>query len=148
MKKWWLLPVLAVFLAACGNNDADQQTEQDTEPAVDVNEPESEPEVSAPEVSEPDSSEDAVTDSAEEEPAQSADPKLEGLEEFSDLEEHLPLSDLTANIEADNQGKRVILYEDSTGQKVYKSVYVKHDQHVKIIDLKNDGLVYEGKVNQ
>lgn len=147
MKKWWLLPVLAVFLAACGNNDADGQNDPDAEPAVDVSESDIDTEVE-PEVTEPDSSKDAVTDSAEEEPAQSVDPKLEGLEEFSDLEEHMPLADLTADIEADNQGKRVILYEDSTGQKVYKSVYVKHDQHVKIIDLKNEGLVYEGKVNQ
>ncbi|MBY7141950.1 hypothetical protein KFZ56_02375 [Virgibacillus sp. NKC19-3] len=49
----------------------------------------------------------------------------------------------------DNEGSRVILYEND-GIPAYKSVYIKEDQRLKIINTKDqdedDGLIYEAKV--
>src|SRR5699024_5920052 len=51
----------------------------------------------------------------------------------------------TGKVVEDNKNKRVILYRDADGHKQYKSIYVKHKNHVKIIDF-NGGLVYQGTI--
>ena len=45
-------------------------------------------------------------------------------------------------VETDNQGTRVMFYEID-GEKYYKTIFVKDDNRLKIIDIQNDnGLIY------
>lgn len=144
MKKWWLLPALAVFLAACGNGEEAKPVE-DEDISVDVIEPEEEPADS--EVTEPSETETTPEEAPAEEPKASYEPSNSNLldhEEAEVLAEHIPVDELTAQVEVDNEGKRITLFENESGQKVYKSIYIKHDNHLKIIDLNGDKLLYEG----
>ena len=151
MKKWWLLPALAVFLAACGN-DEEAKPVEDEDISVDVIEPEEEP--AEPEVSEPAETETTPEEApAEEPPAEepnaSYDPANTNLldhEEAEVLAEHIPMDELTAQVEVDNQNKRIILFENESGQEVYKSILIKRENHLKIIDLNGDDLLFEGKL--
>ncbi|AXH99617.1 hypothetical protein DV702_07545 [Sporosarcina sp. PTS2304] len=145
MKKWWIVPAAAIFLAACGNDNATKPTEDD-DISVDMIEPEEQPEEQMEATEEPASTvEEEATDeeTTEAQPTPSVD-ELSTYEESAVLAEHIPVDTLKSHVETDNPGTRVILFEDESGKKVYKSVFVKHDQHVKIIDLNDDILVYEG----
>ena len=151
MKKWWLLPALAVFLAACGN-DEEAKPVEDEDISVDVVEPEEEP--AEPEVTEPAETETTPEEApAEEIPAEEPNASYEpsnsnllGHEEAEVLAQHIPLDELTAQVEVDNQGKRITLFENESGKKVYKSIFIKHDNHLKIIDLNGDKLLFEGNL--
>lgn len=154
MKKLWLLPVLAVFLAACGNDDEAKPVE-DEDISVDVIEAEegqAEPEATEPaESEEPEATEgeEAPEETPAEEPNASYDPANTNLadhEENEILADHIPMDELTAQVEVDNENKRITLYENESGQKVYKSIFIKNDNHLKIIDLNGDKLLYDGNL--
>lgn len=68
---------------------------------------------------------------------------LNDLPEYDLLAQYIDLSTYEADIESDNNGTRVIYFEDEEGQKGYKSVFVKKSNHLKLVSLDNDGLVYE-----
>ena len=56
---------------------------------------------------------------------------------------------MTSDVEEDNQNKRIILFENEAGEKVYKSIFIKENEHLKIIDIANDqenGLIFEGNL--
>lgn len=152
MKKLWLLPVFAVFLAACGNDDEAKPVE-DEEISVDVIEAEEgqaeseEPE--ATETEEATEGDEAPEETPAEEPNASYDPSNTNLadhEENAILADHIPLDELTAQVEVDNQNKRITLFENESGQKVYKSIFIKNDNHLKIIDLNDDNLLFDGNL--
>ncbi|MCJ8007414.1 hypothetical protein ACFFF5_14550 [Lederbergia wuyishanensis] len=44
-------------------------------------------------------------------------------------------------IETDNPNKRVIFLEDQNHNKKFKSIYIKHENRLKLIDLENDQLI-------
>ncbi|MBW8351839.1 hypothetical protein K0H71_20775, partial [Bacillus sp. IITD106] len=44
-------------------------------------------------------------------------------------------------VETDNSNKRVILFEDQNHHKKFKSIYIKHDNRLKVIDLANNELI-------
>lgn len=67
------------------------------------------------------------------------------LEEYSTLEKEVNMDDLQTDVVEDNSNKRVMLIKDEDGNKEYKSVYVKHKDFIKVIDL-DGGLVYKGKI--
>ncbi len=65
---------------------------------------------------------------------------LAGYEEYAVLQSTIAnLDSLSPVIETDNPGTRVILYADAGGRKVYKSIYVKANNRLKIIDLNGGG---------
>lgn len=68
--------------------------------------------------------------------------ELGGFEEYEILSDNIDLSAHEAEVETDNSNSRVILFEDSEGNKTYKSVFVKDEQHLKIIQLDDDGVIY------
>ncbi len=151
MKKVWLLPVLAVFLAACGNDD--EAKPADDEISVDVIEAEegqAEPEATEPaETEEATEGEEAPEETPAEEPSASYDPgntNLADHEENAILADHIPLDELTAQVEVDNQNKRITLFENKDGKKVYKSIFIKRDNHLKIIDLNGDKPLFDGNL--
>ncbi|GKV67115.1 MULTISPECIES: hypothetical protein [unclassified Sporosarcina] len=145
MKKLWLLPVLALFLAACGNEE-EAKPKDDNEISVDTIEPEED--AAETDQAATEDSETALEKENTEDQSASTDSGLSQYEESAVLEDHLPMDELTSRVEADNPGKRIILFENQNGEKVYKSIFIKHDQHVKIIDLKEDNLLFEGRITK
>lgn len=131
MKKIWLIPVLALTLTGCGNNEEIVEEEESVE-VIESKETDSE------------NRETEIEEEAQNNEESSSDSITADYEENELLEEHLPLDELTPQIKTDNQNKRIILFENQSGKKVYKSIFIKNDQHLKIIDLNGDGLVYEG----
>lgn len=68
--------------------------------------------------------------------------KIGEFEELEVIEEEVDISDLNIEIETDNDNNRVILFKENN-QPVYKTVYIKRDQRLKIIDIKyNEGQIY------
>ena len=51
-----------------------------------------------------------------------------------------------AELVTDNPGKRILLFTDANGRKIYKSIFIKNDRHLKIIQLDGEGLLYNNKV--
>lgn len=130
MKKWWLLCAFALLLAACGNDDA-----ADTEDAVQNDMPAAE------------DTADESENTAAEQPQPAEQNTSLSYEESAVLAQQIPLNELAERVQTDNPGKRIILFENSSGEKVYKSIFVKHDQFLKIIDLKSDRLLYKGNIS-
>ncbi|WP_342514834.1 hypothetical protein MKY34_08940 [Sporosarcina sp. FSL K6-1522] len=71
---------------------------------------------------------------------------LEVYEEYQTLSEKIDLTLYQATLETDNPGKRILLFTDADGRKVYKSIFIKHDRHLKIIELDGDGLLYNHQI--
>lgn len=65
-------------------------------------------------------------------------------EEFDSIEEHIDLDTFQGVVETDNEGNRIIIFEDENGSAEYKSIFIKHDNRLKIVKLKSDGLLYNG----
>ncbi|PIC67033.1 hypothetical protein CSV71_07340 [Sporosarcina sp. P21c] len=146
MKKSWLLPALAVFLVACSTDEETKPVANEDNP-VDLIEPEEE--LADPEVNESAGTETPPEDVPSEEPNASYKPSnsnLLGHEEAEVLAEHIPMDELTAQVKVDNQNKRIILFENESGQKVYKSIFIKDNLHLKVIDLNSDNVLYEGNL--
>lgn len=66
----------------------------------------------------------------------------ETIEEFSKINEVTPIDSLQYEVETDNPNNRVILFENATGQKVVKSIYVKSTGRLKVIDLQADETLF------
>ncbi|MFB5086568.1 membrane lipoprotein lipid attachment site-containing protein [Psychrobacillus sp. PGGUH221] len=79
------------------------------------------------------------TNSTEDTTAQS---DLKSFPEFVMLAKHIDLTKYTANVETDNEGTRIIFFENSEGHKEYKSTFVKNENRLKIIKLDDDGLIF------
>lgn len=62
--------------------------------------------------------------------------KVNEYEEISKISEKINLKDYNINVESDNKGTRIILFEKN-GKKIYKSVFVKEEKHLKLIDLES-----------
>ena len=71
---------------------------------------------------------------------------LEDYEEYQTLSVKIDLTLYQATLGTDNPGKRILLFTDADGRKLYKSIYIKHDHHLKIIELDGDGLLYNNQV--
>jgi type III secretory pathway component EscV len=57
-------------------------------------------------------------------------------EEISKIAEKINVQDYNMNVESDNEGTRIILFEKN-GIKMYKSIFVKAKKHLKLIDLES-----------
>lgn len=64
--------------------------------------------------------------------------------ESSTIANHIDLNKYSGKVVEDNKGKRIIVFSDSNGHKQYKSIYVKRNGYLKIIDF-NGGMIYNGK---
>lgn len=72
---------------------------------------------------------------------------LESYEEYDMLSEKIDLTKHQVELTTDNPGKRILLFADADGKKIYKSIFSKHDNHLKIIQLDDEGLLFNGRVN-
>jgi len=136
MKK--LLTILfsisiIVGLAACSNDDtAEDTTSEDNET----------PEVEEQEEQETDVESDEIMDEDTEE----QNPEMDDYEEASKIEEKVDLDGLEVEVETDNDNNRVLLFLDE-GKEVYKTIYIKRDHRLKIIDIiDNEGQIYNDTI--
>lgn len=144
MKKIAALVFGVLLLSACGDDDTNTT---DTDPVdVDVDQEVIETEDQDATVEE----ETKIETDADEEVIEEESENNDALTEFPEhdvLAEHIDLAVYTSEIETDNQGTRVILFENADGHKEFKSVFVKNDNRLKIIKLDDDGLLYNAIIN-
>lgn len=133
-------------LVACGSNDEDttdndapeENTETTEENDVDE-EPSSEKEDEPEDTEKADEPEKSTPEDDNDEDDGS---EISEFKESSVIEDEIDVSDLDANIETDNNNKRVILFKDGD-KAVYKTIFIKNDDRLKIIDIGNDeGQIY------
>ncbi|MEK3889377.1 lipoprotein [Bacillus sp. FSL K6-3431] len=123
MKKIVFTFLTLLLLAGCSYNNSETAQKEDTVKTVDlVTETEKEQE------------KDGVVSEH--------DKELSSLEEYEVISEKIDLDAYQAVIEKDNNGNRIILFADKNGHKVYKSIYIKRDNRLKIISLDDDGMIY------
>lgn len=143
MKKLWMIPLLALTLAGCGNDD-DTILEEEEESVEMV-----ETDENGEEVTEKDSAEETDTDNKDTEEDTSSSSTIDDFEESSLVKANLPMDQLVVDLVEDNQNKRIILFENEAGEKIYKSIFIKNDGHLKIIDIANnqeDASIFEGNL--
>lgn len=124
MKRLVILSFCAMLLAACTSKDDQVQKTNNQDKGT-------------------------VTESAEPESNQQVDiqQKPAENESQSDYKELPTVLDQIGSdeykqiIETDNPNKRVILFEDDNHQKKFKSIFIKHDNRLKVIDLTKDQLI-------
>src|SRR5699024_3486024 len=122
-----LMTIGVIFgLAACGtNNDTNSAESNEIEDSTEVTKDEGN-------TNEVDSEEESEEEKS----------KIEEFKESEVIEKEIDVSDLNVEIETDNDNNRVILFKENN-KPVYKTVYIKRDQRLKIIDIENnEGQIY------
>lgn len=141
MRKTLLVFVATAFtLTGCGSNKAEAPANGTSEQSSQTSQESSAVESSTA-IEEADK-EDSDMASINEEELKNAEPAtdISQYEELTYAQEKVDLSDYESRIVTDNPGTRVMLFLDGTKQ-VYKTVYVKHKQWLKVIDLQANNLV-------
>lgn len=145
-KKLLAFFATAFVLTGCSSNKAEApengSAKQASQSSQEVVQESTAVESSAP-AEEADTEEDSedMAPVSEEEAANAEEATdLSQYEELAYAKDKVDLSKYESRILNDNQGKRVMLFSDGN-QQVYKTVYVKHNNWLKVIDLKNDDLV-------
>lgn len=154
MRKYLLLItslLLFIGLAACGSNDNNNEENNENLPINENenNEPAGE---TNNDPADENGEENNVNDSSDNnnesdgDDEEAAHSELDEFDEGEIIQSQIEVESLSMTIETDNDNKRVILFKDGN-QAQYKTVYVKHDKHLKIINIKEDeGLLFEGKI--
>lgn len=143
MKKGLAILLGIILLAGCSSNDADKvETKPD-----DVNEIVEPGEMLESSDGVAEDVEDAEVDKEDSNMADTKDvattnDHIKDFPEFDVLTENIDLTVYKGVVETDNKGTRVILFEDEKGHKEYKSIFIKHDNRLKIVQFKDDGLLY------
>lgn len=139
MKKGMTILLSIFLLVGCVSDDAQQSTtETNVTTKVD---PEENSNRSTAEIENADETEIDVEESHTDTSVSKND-HLQDFIEFDTLAEHIDFEIYQGDIETDNKGNRIILFEDESGHKKYKSIFIKHDNRLKIVQFKNDGLIY------
>ena len=144
MKKLSLLFIASFTLAACAaenNSDSSEAVESMETIESEVS--------SAPESVETSEHSSQESETASEDLEGVTEEELANAESVSEYDsyEELVYQDVfnpeqyQGSIVTDNQGKRIFLFSDGQNQ-IYKTIYIKHDNRLKIIDLQEDDLVY------
>ncbi|WP_025786293.1 hypothetical protein [Sporosarcina sp. D27] len=131
MNKLLLVGALSIMLAGCTSNEPAQEPDA---PDENTNSLEENSVNTAPEDNNEAEEQASETDAKNSE--------LATYEEYSKIAEVADVDGLKGIVESDNPGTRVILFEDESGQKKVKSVYVKKENRLKVISLDDDGLLY------
>ena len=67
-------------------------------------------------------------------------------EEYGTITNQVSTENLTFYLGTDNPGNRVMFLVDEQGEKQFKTIFVKYNSYLKIIDLDGGGEVYYGKL--
>lgn len=115
MKKITLILLLLLFISGCSSKKADSE--------------------------EPTSSENSQSEitklTKETTTFSSVDTKIKNFEESNKLAEIIELNELSVHVVTDDSNKRVILFTKDS-QKMYKSIFIKATQFLKIINLQQN----------
>ncbi|KZE37526.1 hypothetical protein AV656_13285 [Bhargavaea cecembensis] len=65
--------------------------------------------------------------------------------EINKIESIIDTNGLTPEIVVDNYGKRILLFMDTSGQPIYKTIFIKRTNMLKVIDL-DGGQLYHGSI--
>lgn len=144
--------VVLIGLAACSNDNNKFDTTQPNEDELNFSPEESEDESNdnidenelpaEGETEESEADENEVEHSEDSNDEESNIPEeIMDFEESTTLTEHVQLDDLTTHIQTDNQNTRVIIFSGDQG-KQYKSVFVKRQNRLKIINLDTDAQIF------
>ena len=137
-------------LVACGSNDEDttdnDTTEENTETTEEKDEDKDvDEEPSSEKEDEPEDTEKAdepEKSTPEEDKDEDDGSEISEFKESSVIEDEIDIADLDAEVETDNNNKRVILFKDGD-KAVYKTIFIKNDDRIKIIDIVDDeGQIY------
>ncbi|WHX25622.1 hypothetical protein QNH47_16025 [Virgibacillus halodenitrificans] len=140
MKKLILLAGLLFIitaLAACGDNEQSTDTADNEGNESTTTEDENQnSDTEKPEDKE-------VTNGNTENNEEAADIDLTKLPEYSPIKNHIDLDAHHPVVVEDNEGKRIILFRNEKNQEKYKSIFIKEEERVKIIDL-DKGEIFNG----
>lgn len=143
MKKGLIILFGLLLLIGCSNNNDANQPQQDNADQNNVEQNNVEQNESSDvnngvaNETEPDTDNATVTDS------DANNDHLKDFQEFDVLAKELDLNAYEGIVESDNKGNRIILFQDADGKKEFKSIFVKHDNRLKIVQFDNeDDLLY------
>lgn len=155
MKKGLAILLGIILVAGCSSNDTDEletQEQEESNEIVDSDENLEDEVDGVTEDEENDENSDGATEDIENQEDNSDDRDtsdtvanngdLETYPEFDIIAEHIDLDKYQGVVETDNKGNRIILFEDENGHSEYKSIFIKHDNRLKIVEFNNDGLLY------
>lgn len=143
MKKGLIILFGLLLLIGCSNNNDADQPQQDNEDQDNVEQNENNTEnTNLENEATNEENENNIEDTTEKEDAANND-DLKAFKEFDVLENELDLDAYEGIVESDNQGNRIILFQDADGKKEYKSIFIKNDNRLKIVHfVDEDDLLY------
>lgn len=143
MKKRFTILLSILLLAGCSSEDANQPKKEDDD-ANKVVQAEVNPESLDTVIEDQNETEDDVNQSNTED-TDDSDTKNDHLKDFIEFDvlvDKIDLDIYQGVVETDNKGNRIILFENENGHKEYKSIFVKHENRLKIVQFDDDGLIY------
>lgn len=151
MKKLLFISMASLVLGACANDTTTDEDTTSSEVAVS--------EVMSTESSMVEEESSTVVESEEMEADEAdleevTDSDLESAEKVSEYAEYEELdaqdifnpSDYEGHLVTDNQGTRIFLFRDGDNQ-MYKTIFVKNNNRLKVIDLQADQMVFNEQIN-
>ena len=150
MKKLLMVIVsslVLIALAACGGTqnedqvETDNNTEKSEEQAETNNDTEETEEEAETEndTEENESNEDEAQqdDQNEEDKTTNSNEEIADYEEANTIKEQIDIADMDVKVETDNPNKRILLFSDND-KVMYKTIYIKEKQRLKIINIYED----------
>lgn len=155
MRKIWVLCVgLGLLMAACsyGNTERDvnksQEVVKKNEESTGSNIDENVPDESVEETDNEATKEIDKTMIEEETEKAEVATTIEDYDELQSIdEEQFNPSDYEVRVLADNANKRVLMFIDDHDKRRFKTIYVKHDHFLKVIDIQQNQLVMKKNIS-
>ncbi len=140
MKKGLLILLGIILVAGCSSNDTNELEPRDQEGSnkiVDSDKNHENPDGATEDKEnlEGDSDSGDTNDIA-------TNSDLENLPEFNTIAKQIDLDIYQGVVETDNKGNRIILFKNEKGHSEYKSIFIKRDNRLKIVQFDDDGLLY------
>lgn len=129
---------LLTFVTACGDNKMeDNSVKKFPSPESTESETEDTNEETASDEEQPPDNEDTSNENQIVDEDKVSNIDIIDFEEALVIEDEVDVSGLDVDIQTDNRNNRVILFLDNN-EPIYKTIYVKHKQRLKIIDIQQD----------
>jgi len=138
MKKFIILCLSLLILAACSNDIADNSNtikdNQEKVPGEQQDDSEEDTEETSGGSTEDKTRETVEKDESEDLTEEDGNDLASQYEEYDAINDTINLTSNDVSVVEDNQGKRVLLIKDEQGHEKYKSIYIKRDKRLKIIE--------------
>lgn len=67
---------------------------------------------------------------------------LEKYDEFATIAKEIDVDEYTGKVQTNNKGNRIIIFANANGENKYKSIFIKRQNRLKIVEFNNDQLLY------